>query len=81
MKWVVEIGKFAVNMQNDCGYNRTYQIKPGWMGSADKVDEFIIVKIVSVKDKDAAIHLCMIPAADTSLLWVDIDEMYRKFGS
>jgi hypothetical protein len=79
MKWIVEIGKFAVNIQNDCGYKRTYSVKQGWIASADKVDEFMIVKIMNAKDQKATIHLCMLPVDDVSLVWIDIDYIYKRF--
>ena len=79
MKWIAEIGKFAVNIWNDSGYRRKYSVRPGWVATADKTDDYIIVKIVNLKDPKAVVHLCMLPVGDAYVVWIDTDEIYKRF--
>jgi len=76
MNWIVEIGKNYVRVKNDIGYKSYYEIKPGWRGGVDKVDDFLMAKVTSA---DKVIHLAMLPVTCTSVIWKNIDEAYKLY--
>ncbi len=83
MKWIVEIAKNSVKIINDNQYSAIYEVKDGWFAGVDKVDDFFLVSLSkgsneTVKHK---IHLCMLPANDSSVIWKNINDLYRSYDT
>lgn len=78
MNWIVNISKNAVTLINQNNEKvSAADIRPGWTATVDKIDEFVLVKLVNSENK--AIHLYMLPADCTSIIWTNIYDIYRQY--
>ena len=77
MEWIVKISKNTVTLFENMNVFSTVEIRKGWTATVDKVDDYIMVKLVNTEGKP--IHLCMLPAGNVSIIWENINDAYRLY--
>lgn len=81
MNWIIEIYKNSVVVIGDNNYRSNYEVRTGWQANVDKVENIYIVSLKNTQNADNVIHLSMLPVENTTILWKNIEDVYRSFDN